>query len=47
MPGLGGASTLAWQDPNAVSNVEASAAIMRGYPGPTRKMLGVLIKDGT
>jgi hypothetical protein len=46
MPGLAGASTLAWQGPDA-SNVEASAAIMRGYPGPTRKMLGVLIRDGT
>ena len=47
MPGLAGASTLAWQCPDAVSNVEASAAIMRGYTGPKHKMLGVLIRDGT
>jgi hypothetical protein len=47
MPGLAGGSTLAWQCPDAVSKVEASAAIMRGYPGPMDKMLGVLIRDGT
>ena len=32
MPGLAGGSALAWQCADAVSNVEASAAIMRGYP---------------
>ena len=47
MPGLVRGSTLAWQCPDAVSNVEASAAIMRGYPEPMLKMLGVLIRDGT
>ena len=46
MPELAGGSTLAWQCPDAVSKVEASAAIMRGYPGPMDKMLGVLIRDG-
>ena len=44
MPGLAGGSTLAWQCPDAVSHVEPSAAIMRGYPEPMHKMLGVLIK---
>jgi hypothetical protein len=38
-------ATLAWQCPDPVSNVEASAAMMRGYPGPMRKWLGVLIRD--
>jgi hypothetical protein len=45
MPGLAEGSTLAWQCPDAVSKVETSAAIMRGYPGPMDKMLGVLIRD--
>ena len=45
MAGLAGGSTLAWQCPDAVSNVETSAAIMRGYPGPMHDMLGVLIRD--
>jgi fido (protein-threonine AMPylation protein) len=31
--------TLAWQHLDAVRNVEASAAIMRGDPEPMRKML--------
>jgi hypothetical protein len=47
MPGLAGGFTLAWQCPDAVSNAEASAAIMRGYPGPIHKMLGAHIRDGT
>jgi hypothetical protein len=47
MPGLAGGSTLAWQCPDAVSNSEGSAAIMRGYPKPMHTMLGMLIRDGT
>ncbi len=39
--------TLAWQHLDPVRNVEASAAIMRGDPGPMREMLGPLIRDGT
>jgi hypothetical protein len=47
MPGLAGGSTLAWQCPDAVSNFEGSAAIMRGYTKPMHTMLGMLIRDGT
>ena len=47
MPGLAGGSTLAWQCPDAVSNFEGSAAIMRGYTKPMHTMLGMLIRDST
>ena len=39
--------TLAWQHLDPVRNVEASAAIMRGDPGPMREMLRALVIDGT
>ena len=39
--------TLAWQHLDAARNIEASAAIMRGDPEPMRKMLDVLVRDGT
>jgi cell filamentation protein len=39
--------TLAWQYLDAVRNVEASVAIMRGDPGPMREMLGALVRDYT
>lgn len=39
--------TLAWQHLDPVRNVEVSAAIMRGDPGPMREMLRALIIDGT
>jgi len=39
--------TLAWQHLDPARNVEASAAIMRGGPGPMREMLNELVRDGT
>jgi cell filamentation protein len=39
--------TLAWQHLDPVRNVEASAATMRGDPGPMREMLRILLIDGT
>jgi len=39
--------TLAWQHLDPARNVEASAAIMRGDPGPMREMLNELVRDGT
>jgi cell filamentation protein, protein adenylyltransferase len=38
--------TLAWQHLDPLRNVEASAAIMRGDPGPMREILRALIIDG-
>lgn len=38
---------LAWQHLDPVSNVEASAAIMRGDPEPMCEMLGALVREGT
>jgi len=39
--------TLAWQHLDPVRNIEASAASLRGDPGPLRKMLDALVNDGT
>jgi cell filamentation protein len=39
--------TLAWQHLDAVRNIEASAAIMRGNAGPMRKMLDPLVAGGS
>jgi cell filamentation protein len=39
--------TLSWQHLDAARNVEASAAIMRGDAEPMRKLLDVLVRDGT
>ena len=41
---MDGGSALAWHCPDAISNVEASAAIMRGCSEPMHNMLGVLIE---
>jgi cell filamentation protein len=38
---------LDWQHLDAIRNIEASAAIMRGDVEPMRKMLDTLVKDGT
>ncbi len=37
---------LAWQHLDAVRNIEASAAIMRGDVEPMQKMLDTLVTDG-
>jgi cell filamentation protein len=39
--------TLNWQHLDAARNIEASAAIMRGDAEPMRKMLDMLVTDGT
>jgi cell filamentation protein len=39
--------TLNWQHLDAARNIEASAAIMRGDAEPMRKMLYMLVTDGT
>jgi cell filamentation protein len=39
--------TLDWQHLDAAQNIEASAAIMRGDAEPMRKMLDMLVTDGT
>jgi cell filamentation protein len=39
--------TLAWQHLDPSRNVETSAAIMRGDPGPMCEMLRALVVDGT
>jgi cell filamentation protein len=39
--------TLAWQHLDAARNVEACAAIMRGDAEPLRKLLNMLVTDGT
>jgi cell filamentation protein len=38
---------LSWQHLDAVRNIDASAAIMRGDAEPMRKMLDALVTDGT
>jgi cell filamentation protein len=38
--------TLGWQHLDRIRNIDASAAIMRGDPGPMRAMLDALVEDG-
>jgi cell filamentation protein len=38
---------LGWQHLDAVRNIEASAAIMHGDAEPMRRMLDMLVSDGT
>jgi hypothetical protein len=40
-----GSRPLSWQHLDADRNVSASAAIMRGDPGPMRKLLDELVRD--